>query len=168
MLPPSCCSVLWPLSPVRVWLRWHTALVCGGSFRDMSTAGHRPLLLLGFCGISVAPGRSWTTRRSLWSATLLQEGAQGAFGQSGAGRAGGWQGELLWRQRLAVHREDGADGPLRFLKILAVLQPFGGCSGGFSGAPTPADTAGPPQQLGLCGGTLFLLLELCHERVTAP
>lgn len=67
-----------------------------------------------------------------------------------------------------MQREDGADGPLRFLKILAVLQPFGGCSGGFSGAPTPADTVGPPQQLGLCGGTLLLLLVLCHERVTAP
>lgn len=88
---------------------------------------------------------------------------------SGAGPARGWQGEELRGQLVPAHREDGADGPLSSLKLLAVLQPFGSCFGGFSGAPSPADTVGPPPAAQLCGGTLFFLLAvLYHERVTAP
>lgn len=56
----------------------------------------------------------------------------------------GLAGRGAQEERLAVHRDHGADGPLSFLKVLAVLQPFGRCSGGFSGVPTPADTVGLP------------------------
>lgn len=148
----------------------HGTGVCGDRFRGTSTAGHhRRLLLPGFCGISAAPGRCWITEGSLRSVRPLQERAQGVFGAQEpalpeAGRERSCGGQLV-----PAHREDGADGPLSSLKLLAVLQPFGSCFGGFSGAPSPADTVGPPPAAQLCGGTLFFLLAvLYHERVTAP
>lgn len=112
---------------------------CGDSFREGGTAGHRRRLLLlpppGFCGISAAPGQLLGYRGVSEERDTAPGAGTRCIRRPGAGPARGWQGEALRGQ--PVRREDGADGPLSSLKLLAVLQPSGRCSGGFCGAPQP-------------------------------
>lgn len=77
--------------------------------------------------------------------TLVWEQARGAFSKSGAGLPGEagremWRGCSSWlcTGRMMVK------GHVRFPKALALLQPLGGCSDGYSNPSTLAGAEGIP------------------------
>lgn len=99
----------------------------------------------------LAPGRSWTMGRPVWSMALVWEQAQGAFSKSGPGLPGEagremWRGCSVWlcAGRMMVK------GHVRFSKGLALLQPFGGCSDAYSNPSGPGSAEGIPPSGSVC------------------